>query len=215
MKRKIKAVIFDMDNTLLELNVNWKELTNEINYDYFEGKYSHLNPHKFFVAFFSKLFNMLTKKQQREVREKRLEKEIEGLATGTCFPYRGILKSLSKKYKLAVVSGNYRPTVVKALQKCGYRRFIKVIVSIDDVPESKPSPLPILTALKKLKVKPENAVYVGDHPDDIRAARNAGTYAIGVLTAKRNYDTKLEGADAVLKDLFELESALEELENKK
>jgi len=212
MNRKIKAVIFDMDNTLLELNVDWKGLTNEIDYDYFEGKYSHLTPHKFFVAFFSKLLNMLTKKQQKEIREKRLEKEMEGLATGTCFPYRGILKSLSKRYKLGVVSGNYRPTIVKALQKCGYRRFIKAVVSVDDVPESKPSPLPILAALKKLRVKPENAVYVGDHPDDIKAARNAGTYAIGVLTAKRNYDTKLEGADIVIKNLFELESALERLE---
>jgi HAD superfamily hydrolase (TIGR01549 family) len=212
MSRKIKAVIFDMDNTLLELNVDWKGLTNEIDYDYFEGKYSHLTPHKFFVAFFSKLLNMLTKRQQKEIREKRLEKEMEGLATGTCFPYRGILKSLSKRYKLGVVSGNYRPTILKALQKCGYRRFIKVVVSVDDVPESKPSPLPILAALKKLRVKPENAVYVGDHPDDIRAARNAGTYAIGVLTAKRNYDTKLEGADIVIKNLFELESALEKLE---
>jgi HAD superfamily hydrolase (TIGR01549 family) len=212
MNRKIKAVIFDMDNTLLELNVDWKGLTNEIDYDYFEGKYSHLTPHKFFVAFFSKLLNMLTKKQQKEIREKRLEKEMEGLATGTCFPYRGILKSLSKRYKLGVVSGNYRPTILKALQKCGYRKFIKVVVSVDDVPESKPSPLPILAALKKLRVKPENAVYVGDHPDDIKAARNAGTYAIGVLTAKRNYDTKLEGADIVIKNLFELESALERLE---
>jgi len=212
MNRKIKAVIFDMDNTLLELNVDWKGLTNEIDYDYFEGKYSHLTPHKFFVAFFSKLLNMLTKKQQKEIREKRLEKEMEGLATGTCFPYRGILKSLSKRYKLGVVSGNYRPTILKALQKCGYRKFIKVVVSVDDVPESKPSPLPILAALKKLRVKPENAVYVGDHPDDINAARNAGTYAIGVLTAKRNYDTKLEGADIVIKNLFELESALERLE---
>jgi len=212
MNRKIKAVIFDMDNTLLELNVDWKGLTNEIDYDYFEGKYSHLTPHKFFVAFFSKLLNMLTKKQQKEIREKRLEKEMEGLATGTCFPYRGILKSLSKRYKLGVVSGNYRPTILKALQKCGYRRFIKVVVSVDDVPESKPSPFPILAALKKLRVKPENAVYVGDHPDDIKAARNAGTYAIGVLTAKRNYDTKLEEADIVIKNLFELESALERLE---
>jgi HAD superfamily hydrolase (TIGR01549 family) len=212
MNRKIKAVIFDMDNTLLDLNVDWKGLTNEINYDYFEGKYSHLTPHKFFVAFFSKLLSMLTKKQQKEIREKRLEKEMEGLATGTCFPYRGILKSLSKRYKLGVVSGNYRPTILKALQKCGYSKFIKTVISIDDVPESKPSPLPILAALKKLKVKPENAVYVGDHPDDIKAARNAGTYAIGVLTAKRKYDTKLEGADIVIKNLFELESALERLE---
>lgn len=214
-KRVIKAIIFDMDNTLLELNVDWYGLTRDIDYEYFQGKYSHLTPHKFFVAFFSKLLNKLTKRQQKEIREKRLEKEMEGLATGTCFPYRGILQSLSKNYKLGVVSGNYRPTIIKALQRCGFRRYIKVIVSVDDVPESKPSPLPLLKALKMLKVKPNQAVYVGDHPDDVKAARNAGMYSIGVLTYKRKYDQlQKESPDMIIKNLFELERAIDQLEYK-
>ncbi|MEM3408266.1 MAG: HAD family hydrolase [Candidatus Micrarchaeia archaeon] len=214
-KRKLKAIIFDMDNTLLELNVDWYKLTNDIDYEYFQGRYSHLTPHKFFVAFFSKLLDKLTNRQKKEIREKRLEKEMEGLATGTCFPYRGILKSLSQKYKLGVVSGNYRPTVIKALQKCGFRKYIKAIVSIDDVPESKPSPLPLQKALKMLRVKPEEAVYVGDHPDDIKAARNAGMSSIGVLTYKRKYDQlQKESPDLIIKNLFELENAIDQLENK-
>ncbi|MEM4133909.1 MAG: HAD family hydrolase [Candidatus Micrarchaeia archaeon] len=214
-KRMIKAIIFDMDNTLLELNVDWYKLTNDIDYEYFQGRYSHLTPHKFFVAFFSKLLDKLTSRQKKEIREKRLEKEMEGLATGTCFPYRGILKSLSKKYKLGVVSGNYRQTVIKALQKCGFRKYIKAIVSIDDVPESKPSPLPLQKALKMLRVKPEEAVYVGDHPDDIKAARNAGMHSIGVLTYKRKYDQlQKENPELIIKNLFELEGAIDQLEHK-
>jgi HAD superfamily hydrolase (TIGR01509 family) len=215
MGKKLKAIVFDMDNTLLELNVNWYGLTREIDYDYFGGQYTHLTPHKFFVACFYKLLNKLTKKQTEEIKEKRLEKEMEGLATGSCFPYRGILQSLSKKYKLGVVSGNYRETIEKALRKCGYRGFIKAVVSIDDVQESKPSPLPLLKALKKLKVKPSEAVYIGDHPDDIKAARNAGMYSIGVLTYKRKYDQLYnEKPDFIIKNLFELEKILPELEKK-
>lgn len=215
VKHGIKAVIFDMDNTLLELNVDWYGLTRDIDYEYFQGKYSHLTPHKFFVAFFSKLLDKLTRRQQKEIREKRLEKEMEGLATGSCFPYRGILKSLSKKYKLGVVSGNYRQTIIKALSRCGFRRYIKAIISIDDVPESKPSPLPLLKILKILKVKPSQAVYIGDHPDDIRAAKNAGMYSIGVLTYRRKYDQLSEvEPDFVIKNLFELEQTLDKLEEK-
>ncbi|MCS7109301.1 MAG: HAD family hydrolase [Candidatus Micrarchaeota archaeon] len=212
--RKIKAIIFDMDNTLLELNVDWYKLTRDIDYEYFQGKYSHLTPHKFFVAFFSDLLSKLTKRQQREIREKRLETEMEGLAKGTCFPYRGVLSKLSKNYKLGVVSGNYKPTVLAALKKCGFKPYIKAIVTIDDVPVSKPSPLPLLKAAKLLKVRPEEAVYVGDHPDDIKAARNAGMMAIGVLTYRRKYD-KLdkESPDIIIKNLFELESAIEKLDN--
>ncbi len=214
-KQCIKAVIFDMDNTLLDLNVDWKKLTEEIDTDYFDGKYSYLTPHKFFVAFFSKLLNKLTSKQREEIRQKRLEKEVTGIVTGTCFPYRGIISSMSKKYKLGVVSGNYRLTVIKALQRCGFRKYIKAVVTIDDVPVSKPSPLPLLSVLKKLRVKPSNAVYVGDHPDDIKAAKNAGMYSIGVLTYKRKYDPlQQETPDFIINNIFELEKALDSLEHK-
>lgn len=212
-KRKLESVIFDMDNTILDLNVDWKKLTEEIDTEYFDGKYSHLTPHKFFVAFFSRLLKKLTFKQQNEIRQKRLEKEITGIATGTCFPYRGVVSSLGKRYKLGVVSGNYRPTVLKALQRCGFKRYIKAVVTIDDVPASKPSPLPLLAVLKKLKADPSKSVYIGDHPDDIRAAKNAGMYSIGVLTYSRNYDSiRQVTPDFIIKNLFELEKTLETLE---
>ena len=214
-KQNIRAIIFDMDNTLLELNVDWKKLTEEVDTDYFEGKYSQLTPHKFFVAFFSKLLEKLTKRQREEIRRKRLDEEASGIATGTCFPYRGIISSLSKRYKLGVVSGNYAPTVSRALQRCGFKRYINAIVTIDDVPVSKPSPLPLLAALKRLRVDPAHAVYIGDHPDDIKAARNAGMYSIGVLTSHRDYDSlSNEVPDFIIKNLFDLEKTLVKLEEK-
>lgn len=57
-------------------------------------------------------------------------------------------------------------------------------------------------ALDKLRVAPENALFVGDHPDnDILASRAVGMKAVW----KRNerVDTVLE-ADAIIDDLAEL-----------
>ncbi len=48
---------------------------------------------------------------------------------------------------------------------------------MDDAP-AKPSPEPVLLALKKLNVT--RALMVGDTPDDIRAATGAGVVGIGV-----------------------------------
>ena len=209
----LKAIIFDMDDTLLRLNVDWKGLTEEIDVDYFNGKYSHLTPHKFFVAYFSRLLNQLTKKQQIDVRRRRFEVERQGTVTGTCFPYMPMIADLSKRYKLGVVSGNYEPTVYSALSKCSLRKYMKVIISIDDCPVSKPSPEPLYMALKKLGVKPHEAVYVGDHPDDMRAGKAAGMRTIGVAATEFAF-RRLEKVrpDAIVKNIGQIPKILAQVE---
>jgi len=64
-KKFIRCVIFDMDNTILELNVNWKEFANEINWEFFGGKYTHFTPHQLFVANFKQLMKKLLFDQER------------------------------------------------------------------------------------------------------------------------------------------------------
>ena len=208
----IRCILFDMDDTLLKLNVDWVKLTNDINWEFFEGKYSHLTPHKFFVAYFSRLLNKLTKKEQAQVRKRRLEAELQGIPTGKCFAYDYVLADMKKNYKLGVVSGNYKPTVKKALAVCGINRYIKMAVSIDDVPISKPSPEPLLFALKKLKCKPSQSVYVGDHPDDMRAGKAAGMFTVGV--AANEFALKRLNAvkpNVIIKNIGELPNVLNKL----
>ncbi|MBQ8708590.1 MAG: HAD-IA family hydrolase [Succinivibrionaceae bacterium] len=52
------------------------------------------------------------------------------------------------------------------------------LVCNETVREKKPHPAPVLHALKELKVRPENAVYVGDHSRDISCGNNAGTVTV-------------------------------------
>ena len=46
---------------------------------------------------------------------------------------------------------------------------------------SKPNPEGILLACNKLKVNPEDALYLGDHVNDLKAGLAAGTDIIGCL----------------------------------
>ena len=75
-----------MDNTILELNVDWKEFANEINWDFFGGKYSHFTPHQLFVANFKQLMKKLSTKKQAEVKRRRMLRELGGIPKGKCFP---------------------------------------------------------------------------------------------------------------------------------
>jgi phosphoglycolate phosphatase len=54
------------------------------------------------------------------------------------------------------------------------------LVCPDDVGAGKPDPLGILSICKQLALVPEQTIYVGDHPRDIEAAKNAGMPGIAV-----------------------------------
>lgn len=55
------------------------------------------------------------------------------------------------------------------------------LICPDHLKNSKPSPEGILLACKKIGVDPKESVYVGDHPNDLIAGKNAGTKTIGCL----------------------------------
>jgi HAD superfamily hydrolase (TIGR01509 family) len=200
----IRCVIFDMDNTLLKLDVDWKKLALEFNKKYFKNKYIHLTPTQLFVTYFPIILDKIPEKQRKEIIENRIKAELAGIPKVICFPYKNVLRNLNKKYKLGIVSGNFRITIEKALKKCGIDHYIKEIVGIDDVPISKPSPVPILVILKKLKCKPQHAVYVGDHPDDIKAGKAAGTKTIAVHSKHYSEFRKSIKPDAFINTLFRL-----------
>ncbi len=60
-----------------------------------------------------------------------------------------------------------------------WRWEVDVVVGYHDTQRRTPAPDPINHALAALKIAPTNAIYVGDHPDDITAARAAGVVSIG------------------------------------
>ncbi|MDC1150337.1 HAD-IA family hydrolase [Gammaproteobacteria bacterium] len=57
----------------------------------------------------------------------------------------------------------------------------RTLICPDHLKNSKPSPEGILLACKKTGVNPLDSVYIGDHPNDLIAGKNAGTKTIGCL----------------------------------
>lgn len=82
--------------------------------------------------------------------------------------------------KLGLVTSKSRFTTEMAFALTGIDKYFDASVCADESTGNKPAPDPILTCLKQLGAAPDEAVYVGDSPADIQAARAAGVRSIAV-----------------------------------
>ncbi len=112
-------------------------------------------------------------------------------ATEQLIPDRKVLSRLARRVKLGVVTGRPRADARRFLAETGIGRFIATCVAMEDAP-LKPDPAPVRLAMRRLKVS--RGWYLGDTPDDMRAARAAGVVPVGFLAPGEAAD---EGRDAL------------------
>ena len=82
--------------------------------------------------------------------------------------------------RLGIVTAKRRETVDLAFAQIPIRHLFETVVGGDETKGHKPDPEPLLLAAERLNVEPGSCAYVGDSPFDIRAAKAAEMYAIGV-----------------------------------
>jgi pyrophosphatase PpaX len=123
---------------------------------------------------------------------------------------RGVLRRLVRQHALGLVTSGDRARVTRQLREFDLTRIFLARVCGGDTREKKPHPEPLRMALRKMKMKAEECVYVGDTPEDLEMARAVGMRAIAVLgpfpTEKRLRAAKPE---FLLKELGELPGLLE------
>ena len=126
------------------------------------------------------------------------------------FPYvRRIFKLVKKKkMKIGIVTTKSTKQALVTLKY--YKLPYDVVIGHDDVKKRKPNPEPVLKACRLLKVKPEDCMFVGDHPFDMQAAKRAGCLPVAVLVGWGNIKNMKEaGAEYIIKDLRSLIKLLE------
>ena len=82
--------------------------------------------------------------------------------------------------KLGIVTSKRGATVRLAFDVVPIEHYFGVVVTSDDTQAHKPDAEPILHALFALDAEPARAVYVGDSPFDVQAAKAAGIASIAV-----------------------------------
>tara|TARA_B100001093_G_C26754687_1_gene982789 strand:- start:393 stop:1019 length:627 start_codon:yes stop_codon:yes gene_type:complete len=191
---KIKAILFDMDGVLVDardwhyeaLNYALKNFGVEINeYDH-EAIYDGL-PTK-------EKLKMLTKQGKLpeglhyiigELKQQKTRKLIE-LKCKPIYDIELIFHNLkSKGYKIGLCSNSIKSTIFRMMELSNLINFFDVILSNEDVNNSKPDPEIYINAMLKLNIKPDETLIVEDNENGIKAAKSSGA---NLLTVKNPYE---------------------------
>lgn len=223
----IQAVIFDLDNTLVDFMAMKKqaidaairgmidagmELTSKEVRSHIDKIYNEQGIE------YQSVFDQLLKEVLGYVDYKILSAGIiayRRAREAALSPYPHVTATLMKLVKsgikLAVVSD--APTREAWLRLCyiNFHHIFDVVVTFDDTGERKPSPKPFTMALEKLgNIPPEHALMIGDWAErDMVGAKN-----VGMQTAFAGYGDSFGNqnvvADYILQDITDVLSIIEE-----
>ena len=124
---------------------------------------------------------------------------------------KSILKALSKKYRLAILTGRPRNEAFYLLNKNNANNYFSAIIAMEDAGRQKPYPDGFFRIMEILDNR--DAYYFGDAIDDIKAAIAANIIPIGVLppqdkSAKLRKTLIKNGAKRVLSNINKVEEAI-------
>lgn len=187
----IKAVLFDLDNTLLDF-LNMKEeciraavknmKLNGLNMDEKKAFDEIIKIYKKRQFEDHTIFQRFLKKFCKKIDYKVLGSAISAYRAvryGVLKPYKNtpyVLKVLKKRgLKLGVVSDAPRLKAWIRLCSTNLQKHFDIVITLGDVKVRKPSQAPFKRALRELNLKPSEILFVGDNPSrDILGAKRAG-----------------------------------------
>jgi pyrophosphatase PpaX len=205
----IKAVLFDLDGTILNTN----ELIVASFLHTLEGETERTYTREDIISNFGRtLVDQLrdytglvdVERFIAKYREYNINRHDELIAE---FPHVSeVVERLSRAgLKLGVVTSKVRRTSLMGLERFKLKDYMGSIITVEDVGNPKPHQEGILKALGELGVDPAEALMVGDSQYDIQAAKNAGVRVAGVAwTAKGEAFLRQYGPDYMISDMREL-----------
>jgi len=185
-----KGVIFDLDGTLVDSLEDLADSMNSILQKFNFPIHVH-SAYKYFIG--NGIRNLVFKSLPEANRDEATINECFNLmievyrnnAVNKTKPYDGINELLdelvSRKMKLAVFSNKAdeftKNIILTLLPKWNF----EAIVGLSTEAHKKPNPFVALQISEKLRIRPEDMIYVGDSGTDMQTANNAGMYAVGAL----------------------------------
>lgn len=204
---KIKAVIFDLDKTLVD--------SDKIHVDSYiiplgeRGIQPSIEDVKssfgtFDYVIFRKFSPNSSEEEIKQMVCERKQVLLKEVKETKKMPYSDeLLKFLKEKIKIALATGTFGEIVDKTLAEFGWKKYFDEIVVGEEVKESRPDPEILNLTLNKLKIDRNEVVYVGDSIYDILCAKNANVKVIVLGDFKE--------ADFTAKNLLDVRNILEKM----
>ncbi len=203
------AIIFDMDGLMVDTEILYWEVLNEIVAGYGKKEIGETvmikmmgrSPLDSMRVFVEELRLPVTAEDILQQRDALMERKLRNGVE----PMKGlheIIAAFSGKVKLAIATSSCRLFLDIIVDQLGIREKFTVFQTSEGVSRGKPDPEIFLQTIAKLGVKPEECVVLEDSVNGVAAASRAGCYVIAVPSQySRNQDFSL--ANYVAGDLIE------------
>ncbi|HJU71211.1 MAG TPA: phosphoglycolate phosphatase [Paucimonas sp.] len=207
MLHDIKAVIIDLDGTMLDTAPDFQCAINRMRAE-FDLPPLDLDTIKNFVGKGTE--NLMRRVLAVNFDEAGVERHFEtalvsyqrhylAINGDQASIYPGVLEGLqalrAKGLRLACVTNKPIAFARPLLQKKGLAAYFELLYGGDSLPRKKPDPYPLLKVCKDFGLRPPQAVAIGDSSNDAQAARAAGCRVLNVPYGY-NHGESIQDADS-------------------
>lgn len=223
----IEAVVFDLDGTLADFNLNYKVVRAEVRSFLMKKGFpaSILSTNESIFEMLKKIEIFLKnngepKSAIGEIRRKVLaiaeEYELAAARSTSLLP--GVvetLRALKKRgLKMGLFTINSEKSTKYILERFRISHFFDAVIPRNKVKYVKPNSEHLETVLKALNVNPEETIVVGDGVSDMKCAEGLKTIVVGLPTGLSSIRELINsGANYVITSITDLPALIEETTN--
>lgn len=208
-----KAVIFDLDGTLVDSMWMWKtidvEYLSRFGLECPENLQKEIEGMSFSetAAYFKERFKLEVSLE--EIKEAWIQMSLEKYQKEvTLKPGAGAFLDYIKEHGMSagIATSNGKAMVDAVLDALNIRRYFQVVATACEVAAGKPAPDIYLNVAGRLKVRPDECVVFEDIPAGIRAGKRAGmtVFAVEDAFSLDMKEEKEQLADYYIRDYYEL-----------
>ncbi|MFC4560069.1 HAD family hydrolase [Virgibacillus kekensis] len=216
----IRAVLFDLDGTLLNRDLSVRKFIHD-QYERLLNVLVHIPKEEYVQRFIEldyrgyvwkdKVYRQLVKEYAiNEITWEELLEDYLANFRHSCVPFPNLIQILENLkgsgMSLGMITNGKGQFQLDNIRALGIAPYIDAILISEWEGIKKPNEQIFQRALNKLSVRPEESIFVGDHPEkDIAAARNVGMRTVW----KKDLHWEGSNADYIIEDLIELSNILE------
>jgi HAD superfamily hydrolase (TIGR01509 family) len=209
-RRRVEAVLLDLDGTLLDSNDQhakaWVDAFAEAGIET-----SFESVRELIGVGGAQIAEHIAKVRADDPKNARLceradeilhERYLSEIQPQPC-AFELVAKLRERGFRIAIATSTSAKNLPVLLSILGIEDLVDACTNADDVERAKPAPDVVCAALEKIGARAERAIMIGDTPYDVKAARAAGVAIIALRCGGWNYDA-LDGAIEIFLDPCDL-----------